>query len=84
MAGALPKTLRYRLVYLPAVLVRGQRPRRLKIPATWPWAAQILEAARRARTDLTIRRCHDKPKRRTAVAGPVEAGATAATCDAQP
>lgn len=47
MAKAVPKTLRYRFLHVPAVLVRGQRRRRLKIPATWPWAEQIAEAFRR-------------------------------------
>lgn len=47
MAKALPKTLRYRFLHVPAVLVRGQRRRRLKIPATWPWAEQIVAAFRR-------------------------------------
>jgi hypothetical protein len=47
MATATPKTLRYRFLHVPAVLVRGQRRRRLKIPRTWPWAAQIVTAFRR-------------------------------------
>ncbi|MCO8307125.1 transposase [Streptomyces sp. RKCA744] len=38
-----------RLLHVPAVLVRGQRRRRLKIPRTWPWAEQIVEAFRRIR-----------------------------------
>jgi len=47
LATATPKTLRYRFLHVPAVLVRGQRRRRLKIPRTWPWAAQIVTAFRR-------------------------------------
>jgi hypothetical protein len=47
MTYATPKTLRYRFLHVPAVLVRGQRRRRLKIPATWPWAEQIADAFRR-------------------------------------
>lgn len=47
MATATPKTLRYRFLHVPAVLVRGQRRRRLKIPRTWPWAAEIVTAFRR-------------------------------------
>jgi len=47
MARATPKTLRYRFLHVPAVLVRGQRRRRLKIPRTWPWAEQIVQAFRR-------------------------------------
>jgi hypothetical protein len=47
MAAATPKTLRYRFPHVPAVIVRGQRKRRLKIPLTWPWAAEIITAFRR-------------------------------------
>lgn len=47
MATATPKTLRYRFLHVPAVLVRGQRRRGLKIPSTWPWAAEIVTAFRR-------------------------------------
>lgn len=47
MAKAVPKTLRYRFLHVPAVIVRGQRRRRLKIPASWPWANEIVEAFRR-------------------------------------
>lgn len=47
MAKATPKALRYRFLHVPAVLVRGQRRRRLKIPRTWPWAEQITAAFRR-------------------------------------
>ena len=36
-----PKALRYRLLHVPARLTRGGRRRRLRLPATWPWAAQI-------------------------------------------
>lgn len=49
MARATPKTLRYRLLHVPAAVVRGQRRRRLKIPRTWPWAEQVVEAFRRIR-----------------------------------
>ncbi|MCX4429475.1 transposase [Streptomyces mirabilis] len=44
MAKATPKTLRYRFLHVPAVIVRGQRKRRLKIPRTWPWADEITAA----------------------------------------
>jgi hypothetical protein len=47
MAKATPKTLRYRLLHVPAVIVHGQRRRRLKIPASWHWAEQIVIAFRR-------------------------------------
>jgi hypothetical protein len=44
LATAEPKTLRYRLLHAAARLVRGGRRRRLKISATWPWAAAIVTA----------------------------------------
>ncbi|WP_371674202.1 transposase [Streptomyces sp. NBC_00289] len=47
MARATPKTLRYRVLHVPARLVRGQRKRRLKLPGTWPWAGIIIRAFRR-------------------------------------
>jgi hypothetical protein len=37
-----PKALRYRLLHVPARLVRGGRRRRLRFPATWPWADQVV------------------------------------------
>ncbi|GAA3380687.1 hypothetical protein GCM10020367_68970 [Streptomyces sannanensis] len=47
MARATPKTLRYRVLHVPARLVRGQRKRRLKLPDTWPWVDIIIRAFRR-------------------------------------
>ena len=44
LARAEPKTLRYRILHAAAKLVRGGRRRRLKIPATWPWADDIATA----------------------------------------
>ena len=44
LALAEPKRLRYRLLHTSARLVRGQRRRRLRIPATWPWATQLSAA----------------------------------------
>jgi hypothetical protein len=44
LAKAEPKTLRYRILHTAARLVRGGRRQRLKIPATWPWAAAIVNA----------------------------------------
>jgi hypothetical protein len=44
LALAEPKRLRYRLLHTAARLVRGQRRRWLRIPSTWPWAAQITAA----------------------------------------
>lgn len=47
LAKATPKTLRYRILHVPARLVRGQRKRRLKLPDTWPWATAIIRAFER-------------------------------------
>ncbi|MHA6757180.1 IS1380 family transposase [Streptacidiphilus sp. PAMC 29251] len=47
MAKATPKTLRFRFLHVPAVIVRGQRKRTLKIPRTWPWANAVVQAFRR-------------------------------------
>ena len=44
LAKAEPKTLRYRILHAVGKLVRGGRRRRLKIPATWPWADAIATA----------------------------------------
>jgi len=44
LARAEPKTLRYRILHTAGKLVRGGRRRRLKIPATWPWADAIATA----------------------------------------
>ena len=44
LARAEPKTLRYRILHTAAKLARGGRRRRLKIPATWPWADAIASA----------------------------------------
>jgi hypothetical protein len=44
LARAEPKTLRYRVLHAAGKLVRGGRRRRLKIPATWPWADAIATA----------------------------------------
>ncbi|GAA1989795.1 IS1380-like element ISMsm3 family transposase [Nocardiopsis rhodophaea] len=49
LAAAAPKTLRLRLLHVAARLVHGQRKRRLKVDATWPWAAQIAAAFRAIR-----------------------------------
>lgn len=37
-----PKALRYRLWHVPARLTRGQRRRKLRVPASWPWASAIV------------------------------------------
>jgi hypothetical protein len=44
LAVAEPKRLRYRVLHTAARLVHGQRRRRLRIPASWPWADQITAA----------------------------------------
>jgi hypothetical protein len=44
LARAEPKTLRYKILHAAARLTRGGRRRRLKIAATWPWAAAIATA----------------------------------------
>ena len=41
-AAAEPDTLRYRLLSLPARLVRHARARVLKISRTWPWKEAFL------------------------------------------
>jgi Transposase DDE domain group 1 len=47
LAKAEPKLLRFRLLHVPARLTRGGRRRRLRMPASWPWADQIVETFRR-------------------------------------
>jgi len=42
LAHAEPKTLRYRLLAVPARFTRGQRRRRLRLPRTWPWAPALI------------------------------------------
>jgi len=44
LAKAEPKTLRYRLLHVPARLTHGGRRRRLRIPESWPWAKAIVDA----------------------------------------
>jgi hypothetical protein len=47
LAKTEPKLLRFRMLHVPARLTRGARRRRLRIPADWPWAEQIVDAFRR-------------------------------------
>ena len=47
LAKAEPKLLRFRILHVPARLTRSSRRRHLRIPAGWPWAADILHAFRR-------------------------------------
>jgi len=44
LARAEPKTLRYRILHAAARMTRGSRQRRLRIQASWPWAAEIVTA----------------------------------------
>ena len=44
LADAEPKTLRYRLLHTAARIIRGQRRRKIRIPATWPWAEPLRAA----------------------------------------
>jgi hypothetical protein len=44
LTKAEPKTLRYRLLQIPARLTRGQRRRWLRLPRTWPWSSAIAYA----------------------------------------
>src|SRR5690349_18952315 len=59
LAKAEPKTLRHRVLHTAARLVRGGRRRRLKIQATWPWAAVITAAWQRI--DARPHPAHDDP-----------------------
>ena len=44
LAKAEPKALRYRMLHVPARLIHGARRRRLRIPKSWPWVADIVAA----------------------------------------
>jgi hypothetical protein len=44
LARAEPKTLRYKILHAAARITRGARKRRLKIQASWPWAADVVTA----------------------------------------
>jgi hypothetical protein len=43
LASAEPKALRYRLLHVPARLTRSARRRHLRIPASWPWADDVVK-----------------------------------------
>jgi hypothetical protein len=47
LARAEPKTLRYRLLHVAARIVRGSRRVVLRLPAHWPWSADLAGAYRR-------------------------------------
>jgi len=44
LAKAEPKKLRYRLLHVAARITRSARRTRLRIPATWHWAADLVSA----------------------------------------
>lgn len=44
LAKAEPKTLRHRIFHIPARLIRARRYRWLRLPRTWPWAADLTRA----------------------------------------
>jgi hypothetical protein len=43
LSKAEPKTLRYRLLAIPARIVRGQRLRTLRLPRHWPWSNALVQ-----------------------------------------
>jgi hypothetical protein len=47
MADTEPKALRFKMLHVPARLIRSSRRRYLRLPGRWPWADQIVEAFRR-------------------------------------
>ena len=47
LAATEPKGLRFKMLHVPARLVRSGRRRHLRLPSRWPWADQIVEAFRR-------------------------------------
>ena len=50
LAAAEPKTLRYRLLHVPARLTTSGRRRHLRIPSNWPWAEALATAFTRINT----------------------------------
>ena len=44
LAKAEPKTLRFKMLHVPARLTRSGRQRHLRLPTDWPWASQIAAA----------------------------------------
>jgi hypothetical protein len=44
LAVAEPKKLRYRLLHVAARITRSARRTRLRIPETWPWAPELIDA----------------------------------------
>jgi hypothetical protein len=77
LATAEPKTLRYQLLHTAARIIRGQRKRKIRIPATWPWANQLAllpRGVRFAPTDPTLINASPLPTKGT-IPAPVEPGA---------
>jgi hypothetical protein len=52
LAKAEPKTLRYRILHVAALLVRRGRRLMLRLDQTWPWADDLALAFRRVRTAI--------------------------------
>ncbi len=65
LAKAEPKTMRYRVLHVPAILVRRGRELILRLDASWPWASALATAFTRLRTALPERRGSERstPKR---------------------
>jgi Transposase DDE domain group 1 len=62
LARCEPKTLRYRLLHVPARITRGQRRRWLRIASHWPWRHEL--AAAFTRLPPSGARCApDRPRR---------------------
>ena len=53
LSGALqkaePKTIRYRILHVAAILVHRQRALVLRLDETWPWASELASAFTRLR-----------------------------------
>jgi hypothetical protein len=49
LADCEPRTLRYRVLHVPARLTRGQRRRKLRLPKAWPWSNALQTAITRIR-----------------------------------
>ncbi len=49
LAKAEPKTMRYRVLHLAALLVRRGRELILRLDETWPWASELAQAFTRLR-----------------------------------
>ena len=54
LAKAEPKTMRYRVLHVAAVLVRRQRHLVLRLDETWPWASELATAFTRLRAAFPL------------------------------